>query len=244
MIVSSEQILVRTKGRLRLMWMTENDLYLLKLLEEGARSLNASSAFTVQCVTREIDCNSAALPDNYDSLIGFSFNTASGECSGCCGHATTQPDPSETQIVICTCRGFYGYYSQNNIILQHGSWGWYGNYFAINGNFLTFPSTITATEVTIYYRGFNTDDNGFMILDEELERGLSAYAAYQFATDYPESYTPEQRQRWLAEWTAQKSFVNGKKAIRDFKLQKDNVSLLANAVLSNKRYYMLAGNPC
>lgn len=241
MIITSEQIITRAKFRLRLADTTEHDLYLLRLIEEGARGLNASSTFTVQCKTVEIDCASAKLPDSYDSLIAFSFNN-NGSCSGCCGAATVDPTPpSDTQIVICSCRGLYGVYTQNNIILQHGTYGWYGNYFSINGNYLVFPSTITATQVTIYYRGFNQDDDGMMILDEELSRGLSAYAAGQFATDFQESYTPEQRARWLQEWKDQMGKVNSKKSIREFKLQKDDISLLCNAILSNKRYYTFAG---
>lgn len=239
MIVNIEQVITRAKFRLGLESTFEHNDYLKKLIEEAARGLNASSTYIVSCETKEIECGVAQLPDEYDSLVGFTFNNG-GSCSGCC-HATVDPNPpSENQIVVCTCRDFYGVFNQNVIFLQHGSCGWYGNYFAINGNYLTFPSTITATEVNIYFRGFNTDENGLMIIDEEQERGLSAYAAAQFSLDraniIPPAYTPEQRLRWTEEWKAQKKYVNGKQAIRNFKLQKNDIALIANAVLSNRRY--------
>lgn len=237
MIVTTDSVINRAKMRLRLMDNTEPDVDLERYIQEAARQLKTIMTFVVSCETVPIDCGAAKLPDQYYDLLWFSFPCGSGSCSGCCGAATTLPTPpSENQVVVCSCRGLYGFYQQNDIILQHGSWGWYGNYFKINGNYLTFPSTITQTEITIYYKGFNVDKDGLMIIDIEAVRALSAYAAYQYADSTPEAYTPFQINRWNNEWINQMNMLNGRSEIKKYKLDKPQISLIANAVLSNKRY--------
>lgn len=240
--IAAESIINRAKRRLGLHNTFEEDGYLLSLLNEGLRGTNATDVYSINCATIEIDCGSAKLPDSYDELLYFQFGDGTG-CSGCC-HATQNPSPpGENQVVVCSCRGLYGYYVQNDIILQHGSCGWYGNYFSINNGFLNFPSTITATEVTVYFRGFNEDCDGFMVFNEEQQRGLSAYIAYQYSLDKLNtgSYLPYQNTAWLKEWINQKNWLNGKEAIRKFKLQKPELTLIANAILMNKGYASIAG---
>lgn len=234
-------VINRAKGRLGLQNTFEWDAYLQTLAEEGLRGTNATDVYAVSCETLEIDCGSAKLPDRYDELLYFQFGDGTG-CSGCCTHATTNPTPpNENQVVVCSCRGLYGYYYQNDIILHRGSCGWYGNYFTINAGHINFPSTITATQITVYFRGFNEDENGFMIFNEEQQRGLSAYMAWQYSTDKLNTgvYAPAQNIAWREEWKAQKNWLNGKEAIRKFKLHKEDLVLIANAVLSNKHYSAL-----
>ncbi len=227
MIVNAQQIVVRAKSRLRLMETSEQDSYLHKLIEEGARGLNASSTYKISCHEAEIDCHKAKLPCSYDSLEFFKVN-------GCCGNCTQPIATIPPTPVICTCPPLF-YYDKAALMQGDKNCGWFGNYFYIQNGFIYLPSSTTATKIDIWYRGFNVDEDGFMLLDEELERGLSAYAAYQFAVSYPEAYTPEQRATWNNEWVNQKKYVNGKKIIREFKLQKPQISLLVNAVISNNR---------
>ncbi len=232
MIINSEQIVVRTKGRLRLMETSEHDSYLLKLIEEGARGLNSSATYKIQCCEVDIDCNKAKLPDSFESLEYFCID-------GCCGNCTTVPVTVPPTPVVCSCPSVFFYSKQalmNGGCDEDGSCGWYGNYFYIQNGYIYFSSTVTADTVKIWYRGFNTDSDGLMIVDEECERGLSAYAAFQFASSYPEAYAPEQRSAWNNEWVAQKRYINGKKVIREFKLSKPYISLLVNGQLVNHRY--------
>lgn len=237
--IIAESIINRAKRRLGIQNSFEDDGYIESLIQEALRGTNATDVYTIQCATLDIDCGSAKLPDNYDELLFFQFGDGTG-CSGCCG-ANISPTVGENQILICTCRGLYGYYQQNNIILQHGmTWGWYGNYFQTQNGYINFPSTITATEITVYFKGFNEDDNGFIVFDESQQRGLSAYVAWQYSLDKLNTgaYLPAQNLQWKNEWIAQKKWLNGKEAIRKFKLTKQNIQLLANAVLSNRNYYI------
>lgn len=240
--ILADSIITRAKFRLGLQNTFEEDSYLLVLLEEGLRGTNATDVYTVQCATIDIDCGSAKLPDNYDELIGFQFGDGT-TCSGCC-HSSTVPAGSpggDTLIFSCACWSFYTY-SQYNAI-SHRPCGWYGHYFGIQNNHINFPSTITATEITVYYRGFNENDDGFMVFNEEQQRGLSAYMAYQYSLDKLNTgvYNPAQNQMWLAEWKSQKNWLNGKEAIRKFKLRKQELSMIVNAIMTSKRYYLPAG---
>lgn len=239
-MITNDQVVNRAKIRLRLQDTEEHNLTLRKYVNEGAMGLQARETYTIQCKELCIEDCKAILPCNFDSILGFTFNT--DECCGVCGcHATVDPNPPNAlQIVVCECRGFFGAYSQNNIFLQHGAYYWYRNYFQINGNVISFPSTTTTDTVTLWYRGLNEKD-GLMAINAMSERGLSAYAAMQFATDNPESYTPIQIGAWSREWINQKGMLNGKRIIEEFKENKPYISLIVNAVLANKRYYPIGG---
>lgn len=234
-------VINRAKRRLGLQNTFEEDGYLQLLAEEGLRDTNATDAYAVSCETVEIDCNSARLPERYDELIGFQFGDGT-TCSGCC-HSTTIPvSPGGNQLVAsCACWSFYTY-SQYNVI-SHRPCGWYGNYFSIQNGFINFPSTITATEITVYFKGFNEDENGFMVFNLEQQRGLSAYMAYQYSLDKLNTgaYTESQNNKWLGEWKEQKNRLNGKEAIRKFKLRKQELSLIVNAIMMSKNYYLPYG---
>ncbi len=74
-----------------------------------------------------------------------------------------------------------------------------------------------------------------MVVDEEQMECLAAYAAWQYALTFVEQYTREQRAEWKQMFFALKAVVNGRKIIREFKLQKGAISLIANAVLIQNR---------
>jgi hypothetical protein len=100
---------------------------------------------------------------------------------------------------------------------------------------IKFPTTLTATQVKVWYRGYNTDGDGIMILDELQQRGLSAYAAYQFATSgtHITKYTPYVVNGWQKEWTAQKAYFTGKTQQNDWKNNKAKFAAIARAILIN-----------
>lgn len=229
MIITTEQPVVLAKFKLRLESTSEHDAFLEKMVNSAASKLNATGTYTIQCHEAHIDCNQAKLPDNYDILVGFQF--AGDGCSGCCGACTG----GNALTAICECRSMYTYYQWD--VISHRPCSWYGTYFSINGNFIHFPSTLTQDTIKIWYRGFNTDGNGLMILDEEQEECLACYAAYQFSVSYPESYTPKQMDTWLNGYKGQKAWLNGKAKIREFKLQKPYITKVVNAIMINKNSY-------
>lgn len=233
MIVNIEQVIAQARMLLRLMDTQENAEYLQTLIESAARyRLNATNTFTIQCETAAIECNKAELPQNWESLEFFKLNPVG--CSGCCQGVDLIPghnDPAPNNA--CACPSVY-YYNKAAVV-NDDDCGWYNNYFYIQGNHIYFPSNTTATEVKIYYRGYNTDSEGFMLIDEETMECLAFYAAWQYALIFEEAYTKEQRATWERLWWAGKAVIDGRRIIREFILQKPQISLIVNAQLIQRR---------
>lgn len=241
MIVGIEQVITRTKFRLRLS-NGENDSYLEKLIDEGARHLGSMNAYKVSCAELDIECTRAQLPPFFEEFIAGRFPSGGGCSCGCTGVTITngQPEPTSLNVLNnngCSCPVWY--VNPNVMTNWSGSGGRRGNfgqYFDIDiaNQVIQFPSTITATQVKIWYKSANVDDNGLMVINEFWERGLSAYAAMQFGTDYPERYLPEQRARWSAEWVAQRNKIVSKEVKDRFRLDKGAIQNIMNAIVINK----------
>lgn len=230
---SVEAIVTRAAFRLRLTDSGENLGYLERLVEEGARSLNATDTYLILCDETEIVCNSAKLPDNFEELIAFQLSP-SDCCSGCCGQLLSTTTAEHGIHTSCCCLSYY-YYSRAafvNFQTSACTYGWYGNFFGIQNNTFTFPSTVTATSIKTYYKGWNDNGTGIMVPTAEQERALSAYAAFQYALECPRgTYEPYQIQQWNAEWKAQKSELNGKRVVRDANMRKPEINAIMNSII-------------
>ena len=133
---------------------------------------------------------------------------------------------------VCSCPTYF--IPDRNILTEFcgmgGSAGLSGNFFSVQGGYIVFPSTITQTEVKVWFRGLNIDDDGLAIIDEKQERALSAYAAWQYAIAHYKSYAPEQRREWKSEWIAQKSWLKGSSVQADWQMNKATASAIARAL--------------
>lgn len=230
------QVINRAKIRLGLEDTTAADAKLEKFINEGAMHLDALSTYKISCATLDIDCQKAQLPNEATEIICFSFPDSSG-CTGCC--SSSSDDDSVTSTTSCGC---FTYYVANRSILtafcgtdSNTSCGLYSAYFDIQNGYIHFPSSNTATTVRVYYRGWNVDSDGLMLIDERKERGLSAYAAYEYACSGSNAkyYTSKQIDKWESTWIQQKSWIKGTDQVEDAKLHKDTLSAIANAILIN-----------
>lgn len=226
MVISTEQVLTSAKFRLRLSETTIADAYLEKLINEGAMHLGALRTYSVQCKELTIDCYKAKLPDYFEQFLAAQF--PSGTCSCGCG---CNDDPDTLTI----SGGCPVWYVNRDVLTNFNGTGcsYYANFFDINAGYIVLPSTTTATHIKVWYQSLNVDDDGLMIIDSQWERGLSAYAAFQYAVVYQESYSPEQRSSWSAEWKAQKGYNIGRDNIKRFELDKHAICQLMNSILSN-----------
>ncbi len=231
MIINIEQVITQARAMLRLLDTQENIEFLQTLINTAAQyKLNATNTYTIQCAEVDIEgCKQAKLPDNYTDL--FCFILDGGCCNGC-AH-TALPEPHPPNFLYCSCPNVY--YYDKHALIKNELCGWYENYFYIQNGYIFFPSKNTATSIKIYYTGFNTDEDGLMLIDEEQTLALANYAAWQYALSFPEAYTPEQRREWKQSWWGELAVLNGKKIIREFKLQKPQISLLVNGLLVNHR---------
>lgn len=229
MIVNIQQVITRAKSMLRLMDSQENEEELQTMINSAARyRLHATNTYTVQSEDVDVEDHQASLPENYSNLYFFELSP-SGCC--CCG-GNTEALGLPANYYCRSCPSIYFY---DKSAVMGNNCGWYGDYFYIQNNQIILPQNSNATSVKVYYDGFNTDSKGLMLIDEEQEEALAAYAAWQYALTYEEKYTREQRLEWKQMWQGQSGVLRGKRILRQFKLQKPQISLLVNAVLANQR---------
>lgn len=213
---------------------TRWDADLEQYINEAAFNMDSVDSFIVSCETIDIECAEAKLPEGATQVIGMRF--PDGQCSGCC---TINTDPHEgwDRNMTCNC-GVWWIFDKNVLtnFMGNGVQSCFaGNYFSIQNGYIKFPSTITATSIKVWFRGYNMDSDGIMILDERQQRGLSAYAAWQFATSgmHYSRYNPNQVQGWQREWVNQKARLVGLAAQDDFRNDKLKFSAIMNAMLVN-----------
>jgi hypothetical protein len=234
-IISIKSVINSAKFTLGLESTTHADAWLEKLINEAAIHTNKLDNYFVSCETVDIDCARAKLPENFMDLICFSFPNVSG-CSGCCS-INHDPEGDSSQNMLCGCSQ---YFVRDRAVLSEfcglGATACFaGNYFDTQNGYLSFPSTITATEVRLWYRGLNEDENGLMVITEIQERGLAAYAAYKYALRHSSppmaKYTPFQVREYKTEWANQKGWVTGMAQQTDFQAHKAAFAAIAKAII-------------
>ena len=207
-----DAVIVRAKRRLRLMETNEHDADLRMLVIEGVRQFKGIRE--LMCVTKDIDCDRVEVPPSMefftldDHRECLTFNTS-----------TYQRLAKDN----CSCS-----YAYND---------WNGWTLSLNGRTLLLPSNLTATTINIYYWGIPTDDIDYLEIDENWERGLSAYAAYQFGLSYPNKYP--QWAEWQNEWNAQYNAINGSKFMEKYRRAEDTIRDIVNSsvyIKYRKRY--------
>ena len=235
MKISSESVITRTKFRLGLQDSTLYDAYIEKLIYEAARHLDAVSSYIISCTELEIDCHRAKLPDDFTQMICVKTVSPSGSCT-CSSTYDPETDPSPNGVSsACTCGSYY--IADRGVLTEFCNMGyngsWYGNVFDTQNGYFILPENNPATSVRIWYRGLNVDEDGLMILDDFQERGLSAYAAYQFAnsgSNY-KAYDRGQVRLWQAEATAQINKIRGKAAQMDHRAHINRFASIARAFI-------------
>lgn len=234
MNIDIKKVITATKSRLRLMGTSEFDPELRMIINRTAKQLLAKDHYVVKCKTAEIECNEGTgLPKAKveDGLISFNFidedgnNITSCVCSG-----------AGISVGYCTCPQYFTFIPAvyAHIISQNCT-AWYGQeWFTLNGGYLELPTSVSAWGIKYFYNGLNTED-GLMILREDQERGLSAQAAYTFAVQYPERYTPLQINAWNSEWLAQHAYLASQKTIDAWQNDRDLMRGILNSIVYNPR---------
>ena len=212
-MIAIEQIISRTYIRLGIRDTTEYEPEIRMYIDEGARALFATDVKVLMCKEVKVDCYKAACDKDF---LFFAVPNATCNC------ATTP----------CTglCSSFY--YFKESAELQYAKLSGFNcgkaNDFTYSGGYLCLPSNLEAKTIIIYYMGYHTDKDGFMFLDEDWERALSAYAAFQFTTTAQmiNKYNTEFRARMEREWLAQFNRLAGQKFMREFNQNKNNITAL------------------
>ncbi len=206
-------------------------LFQSKLINEAATwHIDALDNYVISCETIDIDCAKARLPDAAVDIICYQFPSGT-TCTGCC-YSCLNPHNVNYQ---CSCPNWF--VADRNILTEFaglgGTCGLSSAFFDVQGGYLVFPSTVTTSEVKVWFRGVNIDKDGLAIIDERQERALSAYASSRYAIANWKSYSDGQRRFWNAEWVAQKQNLRGNAVQKDFRLHKPEAAAIARAIIIN-----------
>ena len=235
------QTITLAKTYLGLMETTRNDTVLEKFCNMAAMRIDARNTYKISCETIDIDCYRATLPSNTIEVISFRFPDLSGGCSGCCGgNPNTTPGTLDVNMSPqCGCPMWY--VADRNVLTDWNGLGanasWVGNFFSYDtqAGILVFPTTLTATSVQVYFRGYNQDSNGIMLIEEYMEDAIACFAAYKFATSgmNARKYTPKQISDWSRLWAKQRNHIRGTENLIDHRQHKADASAIARSVLIN-----------
>ena len=239
MKIAIDQVITLAKQYLGLEETTKADAILRKYINMAARRLDSRATYVISCETIDIDCDKAKLPDNTIEVISFRFPGVT--CSGCCA-ASPNTTPGTLGVNMNPQCGCPVWYIPNRDVLT--DWNGYGanaawstSYFSFDtqAGYIYFPSTVTATQVQVYYRGYNEASNGIMMIEEYWEDGLASFAAFKYASSgtNPLKYTTDQRRGWNQTWVKQKGFIRGTENVIDSRAHKADLSAIARAVLMN-----------
>lgn len=228
MRISTESVITRTKVRLGLMDTTSQDATLELFIQEGARHIDAVDSYIVSCETIDVDCSRVRLPDQYSEVICFQPTSPNTTTTCTCSGTTS------TTNNFCTC-GMY-YFVNRGVLTNFcslGGRGCWGNFYDVQNGYLILPEPTTITQVKLWYRGLNVDQDGLMILNDYQERGLSAYAAFEFANSGQNyrNYSPGQIASWSRLWTAQVNRIRGKAAQNDHRQHIHQFTGIARALI-------------
>lgn len=237
MKVSIDSVINDAKFKLGLRNTTMPDLDLERLVNEGALHINAVDSYVILCETLEVECGRACLPEGFVELICMSLPDGGSSCSGCCNINFNPVVDQNPTSIVCACPQYWAI-SRDVLTAfcgEGGSCSMNGNLFDVQNGYLVFSSAFTGSSVKIWYRSYNMDADGIMVLDESWQRGLSSYAAYNYAMagqNY-RNYSPQQISDWKREWVAQVNKIRGRSAQKDHRQHKGIFSAIARAILIN-----------
>lgn len=230
--------IIRTRRRLGLQHTTMHEADLRELVDEAVNHLQLLDNFVVSCTTIDIECGKGKLPDACDIIYAISpVRNDNGSCCLCAQSGSEQLQ-SLSVMNTRTC-GCYSYYvSDSSVLIQMCESGancaFNENIFYKQGEYLILNASAEG-QMKVWYKGKNVDADGIMIIDEDWVRGVSAYAAFQFASSGANfnKYNYRQIKDWKDEWTAQKPYQQGVSQKKYFQANKARFAAIANAILVN-----------
>lgn len=232
-----ETAINRTRRRLGLEHTTMHEAALRTYVDEGVNHLQTLDNFVVSCETIDIECGKGDLPDSCDTVLAISpVRNDNGTCCLCAATGAEQLQALSVMNTRCGCLPFY--VSDSSMLISMcdsgATCGLNEGIFYTQGGKLILRSSAEG-QMKVWFKGKNVDCDGIMIVDEDWVRGISAYAAYQFASSGMNfnKYNYRQMKDWQSEWTAQKAYQQGVSQKKYFQKNKARFTAIANAILVN-----------
>ena len=232
--IKMSQVISSAKQRLRLET-SDDDLFLLRYANEGARHFDSLQTFVKRCCTLTVTNGKAKLPNGFYQLLAIRMNNVPGgiiyvdqpflqgngiSCGGF-GHAGG----------VCQIQNGYIYLTVSQANPNHGinPVGYCPDPPPPPPNPL-LPPTVQTYEITIAFVGMNVDDDGMMVVYSDMERGLVAYCVWMYMLDAPAGkYQAFQIQSNEKIWMNQKSWYKSIQFQNRFRNTRHQVMSIARA---------------
>lgn len=228
--ISIDQVIAAAKMRLRLQDSSDSDNFLELQILYANRNIGSLDSFIVCNQKLEVTDNTACLPANYKEMIAIRFINEQK-------NVINNKDNTLTyQYGVYVSQPFFNNYGCD--MPKDINYNWLSGTYMIQGNQIIFNGKMIYKEVWISYLGYNVDELGRPYIFVDAEQCLTAWACYQYALSFPESYTPLQIGEWKKEYAAQRAWVKGTAAARNFKTNKAQIREQANALINSKTIFV------
>ncbi len=226
--ISIDQIISRAKIQLLIGNTSEHDDYLEIMISEGLRHLDALTLYVKKQCTLDIVDNKAELPKGFQKLLMMRFIAAELDPVVIDGVEVPQSLPRCYPVFYVDTKFLNSCDCVNSV-----GWNDYSGTAQIVNNVLHFnsASNMESGQIHVAYMGLNTDENGRILIYEEYERALSAYACNKFTMAYFEKYPIGLSDRYYEEWRAQKAWIKGGAFKDEFQRTKMEISSTINALI-------------
>lgn len=243
--ISVEQIVSSCKQRLRLET-SDDDIFLERYANEGARHFDSLSTFVKRCAELEVVNGKAKLPN------GFYQTLAVGGCNGgeyfyvdtpflsSCGVGFPQNFIS-SQGVFQIQNGWIYLTAQANFSNNHGTsvLGTSTDPCPPKTTSVSTGPVFLTNKIRIWFIGMNVDDNGMMVVYSDMERGLVAYCVWMYMLDAPAGkYSQMQIEANHAIWVNQKKWYQSIQFQNNFRNTRRQVAAITNAFIVKKEWYI------
>lgn len=209
MSITSEDIIFEAKFLLRLRDTTDHDADMDILIEESLRHLDNIDTFDYCNYVFEVTDNKIKLPKGFKRWGTLRFTELAASNPAAYISPIVIPQPFNQVLYVdfpflTSCEITPQQLQQNGMIP-------YTTLCKIKGNYIVFNSNITSVyaQGELAYIGLAKDDNGRLLIKDDYTRAIKAYLCWKFSSAYPERYDRNQKQEWMEEWKAQKSWLKG-----------------------------------
>lgn len=229
--ISIDEVIARAKIQLRISNTTEHDDYLEIMISEALRHLDALTLYVKkQCILDIVD-NKATLPKGFQKLLMMRFVVTELEPEIINGVEVPQSIPRCYPVFYVDTKFL------NSCDCTNPGWNDYTGTAQIVNNTIHFntATNMKSGQIHVAYMGLNTDEEGRILIYEEYERGLSAYACSMYTMAYPEQYPLGLSDRYNEIWKAQKAWIKGGAWKDEFNRTKIEIASVINALVMDQR---------
>lgn len=219
--IGIDDVIARTKMQLRLVNTTEWDPFFEVVIEEGLRSMAPLSMYKKQQCNVELVNRQAALPKGFYKLLGIRYQAP------IVGTTNTQCQPAlyVDKKFMSDCGCSTDSFTGDLFDCNQG--------FQIIKNFIHWNSSIEDTTIQLAYFGMNLNANGRIVIYEDYERALTAYACYKYTQSWPDKYPQSLRMEYNSEWVNQRGKIRGEDVAFHFSADKREIQNIFNALAAS-----------